>query len=442
MRHLLISGLVLCGLGSCKTPTESSLQSLGALAGDKNPAVCSATPAADFSERYDTFWAQKSIVAAIGYKEPFRPIFAAVPTQLQSWFFLKGGKIQLIGGPKKFCDQAGGTPLFYASGDKGGCVVFPKNNPLVGMPTIYLGVTANTAHEQAEQASLIVSGFSAVLSSFLTEIALSDKLSNSNELLYEYGTYDTEMHNLKSSLAFMVIEDLLNNKNGDGKSFAESMPGDYKALIASSKVLDTSISRDARWKAFWAAYSDSGHRQMTNYFVAQAFETSWCSDTTRAVMFNKDAIFTKTGNYFKKSVEPVFTQVYSGAGGSVASLTEDNGKATPGTEVMSSAPNDSADSGMSLDGGRVFPVLAAVLNAPFAVSGYFAENRPVRIWFATYQPVSRVMFGTMQAIDNVARGTVIFTGRVVGGFVNAIGNDIDRIGWRLENGCFIRRWRC
>ena len=65
MRHLLISGLVLCGLGSCKTPTESSLQSLGALAGDKNPAVCSAASAADFSERYDTFWSQKSIVSDV-----------------------------------------------------------------------------------------------------------------------------------------------------------------------------------------------------------------------------------------------------------------------------------------------------------------------------------------------------------------------------------------
>jgi len=442
VRSLLISGLLLCGLSSCKTSDETALQSLGALAGDKNAAVCSATPAADFSERYDTFWAQKSIVADVGYKNQLKPVFAAVPTQLQSWFFLKGGKIQIIGGPKKFCDQAGGTPLFYASGDKGGCVVFPKNNDLVGMPTIYVGITDTSIQGQAEQGSLIVSGFSAVLSSFLTEIALSDKLSGNNELLYEYGTYDTEMHNLKSSLAFMVIEDLLNNKNGDGKSFAESMPGEYKDLIASSKVLDTSLSRDDRWKAFWAAYSDSGHRQMTNYLVAQAFETSWCSDTTRAVMFNKDAIFAKTGNYFTRSVEPVFTQVYAGSSGSVASLTDVNGNATPGTEVMSSAPNGAAESGMNLDGGRAFPVLGAVLHAPFAVAGYFADNRPVRTWFATYQPVRRVLFGTLQAIGNVARGAVIFTGRVAGGFVNAVGNGIDRIGWRLGNGCFIRRWRC
>ncbi len=126
----------------------------------------------------------------------------------------------------------------------------------------------------------------------------------------------------------------------------------------------------------------------------------------------------------------------------MASLTENSGDATPGKEVMSAAPKAETESGVSLAGGRVFPVLGAVLHAPFAVAGYFVENRPVRTWFATHKPVRRVLFGTMRAIGNVARGAVIFTGRVTGGFVNAVGNSVDRIGWRLGNGCFIRRWRC
>jgi hypothetical protein len=287
-----------------------------------------------------------------------------------------------------------------------------------------------------------VAGFSTVLSSFLTEIATADNLSASNELLYEFGTYDSEMRNLKASLAFMVIEDLIKNKNSEGKTYAEAMPENYKAMIASSKVLDTSMSRDDRWKAFWGAYNDAGHREMTNFLVAQVFETAWCSDTTRTVLFSESAPFNETGRYFKNEVEPVFADAYAGkAQASSMGLTDASSSSSDeaALEAMSAAPT----SRPSLElGGRVFPVLGAVLSAPFAVGQYFVDRRPVRSWFGEYRPVRRVMFGTVRAVGSVARGAVVFTGRVAGGVGRVVGNGLDRVGYRIQNGCLIRRWRC
>jgi hypothetical protein len=442
LRSLVICGVISLGFNACKTANESSLQSLGALAGDKSANTCSANGDSSFAERYDTFWSGGGVVAGSGYKDLLKGVFASVPTPLQSWYFLKGGKVQLIGNPKQYCTQFEATPLFYSSSEQGGCVVFPKENDLAGMPTIYVGVTGKTKTEQLEQASLIVAGFSTVLSSFLTEIATADNLSASNELLYEFGAYDVEMRNLKASLAFMVIEDLIKNKNAEGKTYAEAMPENYKAMIASSKVLDTSMSRDDRWKAFWGAYNDAGHREMTNFLVAQVFETAWCSDTTRTVLFSESAPFNETGRYFKNEVEQVFADAYAGkAQASSMGLTDVTSSSSDeaALEAMSAAPT--SRSSLEL-GGRVFPVLGAVLSAPFAVGQYFVDRRPARSWFGEYRPVRRVMFGTVRAVGSVARGAVVFTGRVAGGVGRVAGNGLDRVGYRIQNGCLIRRWRC
>ncbi|MEI6832526.1 MAG: hypothetical protein WCL28_00925 [bacterium] len=444
IRHILTLSVAVLGLNACKTSGDSTTQSLGGLAGDKTPYTCSASAGEKFNERYDTFWSQQSIqVADARYKESLKGIFAAVPVELQSWFFLKGGSVRLIGNPKEVCSAQESTPLFYSSGDQGGCVVFPKENELVGMPTIYVGVTAGTRAEQQEQASLIVSGFAAVLSSFLTEIAATDNLSPSNELVYEFGAYDTEMRNVKSSLAFMVIEDLIKNKNADGKSLAETLPDNYKSMISSSKVLDSSLGRDARWKAFWESYNDAGHREMTNFFVAQVFDAAWCSDASRALMFADKAPFSNSGAYFKKNVEPIFTETFSGTPGSAQmnlAGSSESGSDSYVDEAMSGAPS-TADS-FSLTGRRMFPILGAVVNAPFAVGRYFVKNQPVRRWFSTHRPVRRVISGAARVIGNVGRGVAVFSGRAVMGVSRVAGNGLARMGYRVRNGCLIRRWRC
>ena len=440
LRHLLTASIIFSGLSSCKTSSDSTTQSLGGLAGDKTPYTCSAAGGDKFGERYDTFWAQKSIQAPEGYKDSLRGIFAAVPMELQSWFFLKGGNVQLIGNPKEACASQESTPLFYSSGDQGGCVMFPKENGLAGMPTIYVGVTGKTKAEQQEQASLIVGGFAAVLSSFLTEVAMADNVSSQNDLVYEFGAYDKEMRNVKAGLAFMVIEDLIKNKNSEGKTYAESLPDNYKAMISSSKVLDASVDRDTRWKAYWGAYNDAGHREMTNFLVAQVFESAWCSDTTRAVLFDGKAPFAETGRYFKKEVEPVFADSFSGeaAKGELGLTDAVDTKST--SETLSETPNGRTS--LDLGGRRMFPILGAIVTAPFAVGRYFAQNRPVRTWFGTHRPVRRVLFGAAQAIAAVGRGAVVFTGRAVMGVARVTGNGLARVGYRVRNGCLIRRWRC
>ena len=443
-RHILTLSFLALGFNACKTSGDSTTQSLGALAGDKTPYTCSASAGEKFNERYDTFWSQQSInVADARYKESLKGIFAAVPVELQSWFFLKGGSVRLIGNPKEVCAAQESTPLFYNSGEQGGCVVFPKENELVGMPTIYVGVTASTRVEQQEQASLIVSGFAAVLSSFLTEIATTDNLSPANDLVYEFGAYDTEMRNVKSSLAFMVIEDLIRNKNADGKSLAETLPDNYKSMISSSKVLDSSLSRDARWKAFWESYNDAGHREMTNFFVAQVFDAAWCSDASRSLLFADKAPFRDSGAYFKKNVEPIFSDAFAAKPSAATMNLAGSSETSDGSyaeETMSGAPSNR--DGLALTGRRMFPILGAVVNAPFAVSQYFRNNRPVRQWFSTHRPVRKVVFGAARVVSNIGRGVAVFSGRAVMGVARVTGNGLSRMGYRVRNGCLIRRWRC
>jgi hypothetical protein len=447
-RHILaITSLALI-LNSCKTSGDSTTQSLGALTGDKTPYTCSAAANDKFNERYETFWAQQGIVVGDArYKDTLKGIFAAVPLELQSWFFLKGGSIRLIGNPAEVCARQESTPLFYSSGDQGGCVMFPKENEMVGMPTIYVGITAGTNAEQLEQASLIVSGFAAVLSSFLTEIAATDNLSPSNDLVYEFGAYDTEMRNVKSSLAFMVIEDLIKNKGAEGKSLAETLPDNYKAMVATSKVLDSSLDRNTRWKAFWESYNDAGHREMTNFFVAQVFDAAWCSDASRALLMSETAPFKSTGAYFKKNVEPLFTDAFAGneASSSQMNLSGDSDQHDGSyvEESMDSAPSIGDNDGLSLTSRRrMFPILGAVVSAPFAVGRYFNQNKPVRSWFATHRPVRRVLSGAATVVSNIGRGVAVFSGRTVRGVARVTGNGLNRMGYRVRNGCLIRRWRC
>jgi hypothetical protein len=406
---------------------------------------------ADYSDRYDTFWSQKSIEGPAGYQKNMKSVFASIPLGLQSWFFLKGGKVNFIGNAKDYCGKLDATNLYRADGSVGGCLFIPKAEGLAGMPSIHVGVESSAYQAQMEQGSLVVQGFAALTSSFLTEIALAEKLSSNNELLYEFGVYDTGMRNFKASLAFMVIEDLINSKNLDGKSYADSMNEELKSLIASSRVLDTTVDRDARWKAFWGAYSQQGHREFINFAVAQVLDSAWCNDATRKSLFAQDTVFRKTGVYYRSKVETVLNDLFSGveakASASLAEESESDLVYEFVEESMSPAPTD--EFGLDLAGGPVFPVLAAVLRAPFAVTSYFAENRPVSSWFANHKPIRRAVWGTTSAIVNVAQGVAVGAIKGVGtvsrGVVNVSRATVGagaRVGYRVRNGCFIRRWRC
>jgi hypothetical protein len=441
MRVFFLLGLLGLGLSSCKsTGPTSSTKGLDAFTGQKGEAVCSAAVSSQFTDRYDTFWNQGGIQGPKGYQNNLKSIFAAVPLELQSWFFLKGGKLQLIGNAKEFCGSVDATNLYRADGSVGGCLNIPKVDGLSGMPSIYVGVDAADFKSQMEQASLIVQGFAAMTSSFLTEIALAEKLSEGNDLLFEFGAYDVDMRNLKASLAFMVIEDLINNKNSDGKSYAENLPDDMKALVASSKVLDASLDRDTRWKAFWGAYGDQGHREFTNFAVAQVLDSAWCNDSTRNAVLATGSIFNKTGAYFRAEVEPVMAEAFNGTPGQTSASLADNSSSEYAEEVMAAAPV--AGASFNLARGRAFPVLGAVVRAPFAVGNYFVQNKPVRSWFANHQPVRRTLWGAARFVGGAARGVAIVSGRVVGGVARVAGNGFSRMGYRVRNGCFIRRWRC
>jgi hypothetical protein len=455
MRILIFTALAGLTLSACKsTGSATSTKGLDALTGEKSDAVCSGDISSDFSERYDTFWSRKSIDGAQGYQNNLKKIFAAVPLQLQSWFFLKGGKVQLIGNPAQFCGGLDATNLYRADGSVGGCLHIPRSDSLASMPVIYVGISGADYQTQMQQASLIVQGFAALTSSFVTEVALAENLTSNNELLFEFGTYDVEMRNVKAGMAFMVIDDLINNKNSEGKTYAEGLSSELKSMVASSRVLDGSVDRDTRWKGFWESYNSQGHREFTNFAVAQVLDSAWCSDKTRESLFAENALFRRTGKYFKAELEPMLAGAFNGNDGgnngtnSGSSGNQPQAASLVGTdeapaagEVMSATPDEKA--ALGLNGyGRPFPVLGAVLRAPFAVGAYFVQNRPVATWFATHQPVRRVMWGTARAVGTIVRGTAIVTGRVAGRVVNVVGGGLSRIGYRVSNGCFIRRWRC
>ncbi|MCX6126548.1 MAG: hypothetical protein NTV34_17585 [Proteobacteria bacterium] len=439
MKSLVLLVVVL--VISCKSGNKAGLESLDSLAGGTGNATCSASPTPQFTERYETFWAQKSIVAEAGYKDALSSVFAAIPVELQSWFFLKGGKVQLIGNPGDFCKSRNATPLFFNTGEIGGCMYLERLGSEVRMPVIYLGITGRTHPEQIEQASLVVQGFAAVLSSFLSEVGGGQKLESDGNLRYLMGGSDSEMRNVKTGLAFMVIEDLIKMKRPDGKTYAEAMPDQFKGLIKSSGAFDTTKDRNTRWTSFWNSYNELGHRDFTNYIVGQVFEAKWCNGTTRAVLA-EGAAFRDTGAYFAKEVEPMFTAALAPVQAGTQ-LAEPEVIST-GSGAMAAAPSLNNAGGMAL-GERVFPVLGAIIRAPFAVTEYFVENRPVKSFFQTYQPVRSVFVGALRAVGAVGQ----FAVQGAGNFLNTIsdgrvgsGQILGRIGYHIENGCLIRRWRC
>ena len=175
--------------------------------------------------------------------------------------------------------------------------------------------------------------------------------------------------------------------------------------------------------------------------MGQVFETKWCNATTRAVLA-EGAVFRDTGTYFAKEVEPIFTAALAPvqAGTQLAEAEV----ITTGSAPMAAAPSINNAGGMAL-GERVFPVLGAIIRAPFAVGNYFVENRPVRTFFQTYQPVRSVFVGAMRAVGAVGQFVVQGAGNILdtvsGGRIGS-GQVLGRIGYRIENGCLIRRWRC
>lgn len=459
MHGLLISVIASIGVMGCKTANVSSSKSLEGLSGNSSNATCSGQVTDSYKERFEAFWSVKSIVADDGYKDPIMKIMAGIPIQLQTWFFTKGGKVQLIGNATDFCTTRNATPLFMNDGNMGGCMHFEKSGNDVGMPSIYIGVSASTAQEQASQASLIVQGFAAVVSSFLTEVGGGQKLESDGSLKLTMGGQDSEIKNLKAGLAFIVIEDLMKIKREDGKSFADSIPATFKE-IAKTQVFDAKVERNTRWSKFYLSFDEVASRDFINYIVAQVFETQWCSDTTRAAMVGEGSPFKDTGHYFRKEVAPVFEEAFAEKATPATQLAEDTEVVAGPEMAMSEAPSLSGSTAL---GGRVFPVLGAVLRAPFAVANYFVENRPVRTYFQTYQPVRQVLVGALRVAGAAARFVVQGTGAVIQGVGQVVGGGnyygtetftqgsdrligggaiLNRVGYRLQNGCLIRRWRC
>ena len=423
MRSLILFVLALM-VTTCKTASKSSeVQSLGGVAGDTTLQTCKANPTSSFLEKYDTFWSQGSIVAAVGYKESLRNIFAAVPEGLQEWFFTKGGKVQLMGEAEQWCKVNGEmksdmTPLLRNDGTLGGCVQTKEVSSKREFPQIFVSVTATDASGQYEQASMLVQAFAAVTATFLTDIGSNYDQANGS-IIYSFGTQDQLLSTKKIELAFAAIDDLVKYKKQEKKEKAEIFPAAIADLLKRSNVLNTTLDRKVRMDAFSKEFANQDHRDFVNIIFTQTLESAWCNDTTRAeIADGGNSIFQETGRYFRASLEQElnasFDAVPSRAVAVSAITTQNSG-------------NVSATVSKNSSNVILFPRMRAVLSAPVAVASYFVKNKPVRTWVATYKPLKRVALFVGNSA--VAAGGAVVTG-------------VRRVGWRVQNRCLIRRWNC
>lgn len=402
--RIALSLLLLVVASGCKTTggnKGSDIQSLNNFRESEKGVICTATPSANYSERYDTYWEQKSIDADASYKERLKPVLASVPEGLQKWFFLKGGLLKYIGNAKEFCSTRKGTvvDVIDYKGEVGGCVHFEQNGDNIEMPKIYVGVTSGDYYTNLAELSNTVQGFSIVLASYASDIGGGTTPGADGTVRYEFGKSDAAMQEDKLALSFLFLDDLMNSMKRDQSLY---VPEVYKTMIEDQAILDPNITRDERWKKVWAVRDSEKYQGFMNMIFAQTFDSANCSNETKALLEGEDPVFAQTGRWYKKNMEPELNAILADAPAEkpTASLTSTSSSYGFTADVVPDP--DKVKPAFGLVGGR-FPILRGVLRAPFAIGAYFVNNKPVRSWFAEHRPVRRFFAGILRGAGAVVR---------------------------------------
>ncbi len=430
--RIALSLFLVVAVSGCKTTggKGSDIESLNNFRESDKGVTCTAEPSAAYSEQYDTYWERKSIDADVSYKERLKPVLASVPAGLQRWFFLKGGKIKYLGNPKEFCATRKGTviDIIDYKGEISGCVHFVSSGDVVEMPQIFIGVTSTEYHTNLAELSNTVQGFSIVLASYATDIGGGTAPDSKGEVRYQFGKSDATMQDDKLALSFLFLDDLINAMKRDQSLY---IPETYNKMIEDKSILDPAVSRDDRWKKVWAARGNDNYQAFMNMVFAQTFDSVHCSDETRALISGNDPVFGQAGRWYTKNMAPELKEVLADAPAE-STTVKLTGNAETATGVSGDVtPNpDASAATLGLVAGYRFPILRAILRAPFAIAAYFIQNKPVRRWFAEHRPVRRFFAAILRVGVAIVRGT----GAILRGGRRVLfpGNRC----WR------IRRWLC
>lgn len=426
-RAKILAGVAaILAVAGCKTTSggNSEVDALNNFQQSEKGVICKAEASPAYAERFDTYYAQGSIEIAdkANYKERLKSVLAAVPSGFQEWYFLKGGELRYISNAKQFCETRRDSvvDIINHKGEVAGCVHFETVDNSVGMPKIYVGVTSTEYYANLAELSNAIQGFSIVLASYLTEIGPSNngQPDGSGNMIYEFGKNDQSMKDDKLSLSFLFLDDLIEAQKKDASL---RIPDVYMSMIEDKSILDKNVSRDDRWKKVYAVRNTDSYKAFMNMILAQTFDSAHCSDETRALMIGENPVFGQTGRWYKGKMEQeLYASIAKAGSEEPVDASAVSTPASVNASAMALTAPDVAKAGATaaLVGYR-FPILRAIVRAPFVVARYFAQNRPVRTWFATHRPIRRL-------------GAAIFGGPIGRSRVLFPGNRC----WR------IRRWLC
>lgn len=438
---------------SCKTAQKNSSEekAINALTGSATQPICRGQITPEFETLYDSFWPSEtdkadkgSIHADIGYKSYFKKILSSVPTGLLKWYFGLGGEMTLISNAKDVCSDRGNPsimiPFSNEKGELAGCLraidsaQSSSKSISVSIPHLYVQISLENASPESvyTNGSNAIQGFALLASYFTSELTKS----TSGDALH-FG--NTELEEDKQLLAFFLSDDVVTALS---LGLIVEAPKFLKDVTFDKAIFDPSLDRNTRYNKFRDATNQSKveYSKFVNLVFAQVLMADMCSDATR-LQISQTGMFKSVGMQYYNATRKPFMDAVSGA------PSEQMPMPTP---PLSSSVQLSADvtidvnaaplpadefSGLSLSGGRQFPILSSVIGFPFAVSRFLVEQRPVRTFFREYQPIrntarfaintvgftGKVIVGAANTAGRVVVGTAHVAGRVIVGTVNAAG---------------------
>ncbi|MCX6115928.1 MAG: hypothetical protein NT027_00150 [Proteobacteria bacterium] len=478
-------GILVPFISACKTVSQNKAEekAINGLSGSTEQPICIGTSDAEFETFLMGLWPNSSdpsdkgsIIADPGYQSYLKKILPTIPMNLLKWYFGLGGQLTLIVNANQVCSDQGNPsvmiPFSNEKGELAGCLrsvgssVVNSQFVSVEIPHMYVQIeTKNFTPETVyKSASNVVQGFALVASYFASELAKSP----TGDSLY-FG--NSELEEEKQKMAFFLADDIVNAKN---LGFIADTPKALSSIAFDQGIFDPKLDRNVRYTKFKDPNNQSKleYSKFLNLVFAQVLAADMCNDKTRLQINQVSGDFKQVGMQYYNETRKPFMEALGKSTEVVATPTTPS--PTPATEAKpaesaasttvdpastgtSTAPTTSlglaesgevsvpleeapspADGGsLGLEGGRRFPIVAAVISFPFAVGRFLVENRPIRTFFREYQPIrntarfaantvgfvaytgTRVIGGAVNVTNRVVIGSAHVIGRVAGGTINA-----------------------